>query len=65
MERLAVTAGIHNGKTVKFTPIKHASMEINFDGRIIQVDPVIDGALPETDYTQWPKADFILITHDQ
>ena len=53
-----------NGKTVTFTPIKHASMEINFDGRIIQVDPVIDGALPETDYTQWPKADFILITHD-
>ena len=23
-----------NGKTVKFTPIKHASMEINFDGCI-------------------------------
>ncbi len=53
-----------NGKTVTFTPIKHASMEINFDGRIIQVDPVINGALPETDYTEWPKADFILITHD-
>ena len=53
-----------NGKTVKFTPIKHASMEINFDGRIIQVDPVIDGALPVTNYTQWPKADYILVTHD-
>ena len=53
-----------NGKTVKFTPIKHASMEINFDGRIIQVDPVIKGAQPVTDYTKWPKADFILITHE-
>jgi len=53
-----------NGKTVKITPIKHGSMEINFDGRIIQVDPVIKGAQPETDYKQWPKADYILITHE-
>ena len=53
-----------NGKIVKITPIKHASMEIDFDGRIIQVDPVVDGVLPETDYKEWAKADFILITHD-
>ena len=53
-----------SGKTVKFTPIKHASMEINFDGCIIKVDPVIKGAQPETDYKQWAKADFILITHE-
>ncbi len=53
-----------SGKTVAITPIKHASMEIEYDGLIIQVDPVIDGALPETDYTQWRKADIIIITHD-
>ena len=53
-----------SGKTVTITPIKHASMEINFGGCIIQVDPVVDGALPKTDYSQWPKADIILITHD-
>ena len=46
-----------NGKTLKVTPIKHASMEIDFDGRIIQIDPVIDGTPPVTDYTQMAKAD--------
>ena len=53
-----------SGKTLQVTPIKHASMELNFDGRIIQVDPVTEGAEPFTDYSQWAKADFILITHD-
>ena len=53
-----------SGKEVKFTPIKHASMEISFDNVRIQVDPVIDATPPHTDYTQFPKADYILITHD-
>ena len=53
-----------SGKEVRITPIKHASMEINYDGTIIQVDPVTDGTPPVTDYTKWPKADYILITHD-
>ncbi|MBR4388861.1 MAG: MBL fold metallo-hydrolase [Prevotella sp.] len=52
------------GKEVTFHPIKHASMAITFDGREIQVDPVIDAVKPTTDYAQWPKADFILITHE-
>ena len=52
------------GKEVTFHPIKHASMAITFDGREIQVDPVIKAVEPVTDYTQWPKADFILITHE-
>ena len=53
-----------SGKTLQVTPIKHGSMELNFDGHIIQVDPVTEGAEPVTDYSQWAKADFILITHD-
>ena len=53
-----------SGKTFKVNPIKHASMEIVYDGRIIQVDPVINGAQPVTDYTKMAKADFILITHE-
>lgn len=53
-----------SGKEVTFHPIKHASMAITYDGREIQVDPVIKGAQPVTDYTQWPKADYILITHE-
>lgn len=52
------------GKVVTLTPIKHASMELNFDGRIIQVDPVTEGAQPVTDYSQWAKADYIFITHE-
>ena len=53
-----------SGKTVSITPIKHGSMEINFDGTVIQVDPVTDGTPPLTDYTDWPKADLIIFTHD-
>lgn len=52
------------GKTLRVTPIKHGSLEIDFDGRIIQVDPVIDGTPPTTDYTTMAKADVIIITHD-
>ncbi len=53
-----------SGKELTFHPIKHASMAITYDGREMQVDPVIKGAQPVTDYTQWPKADFIFITHE-
>ena len=53
-----------SGKKLQVNPIKHASMEIVFDGRIIQVDPVIKGAQPVTDYTKMAKADYILITHE-
>lgn len=53
-----------SGKTLTVHPIKHASMEIVYDGRIIQVDPVIEATPPVTDYTQMAKADYILITHE-
>ncbi len=53
-----------NGKSLQIVPIKHASMEIIFDGRHIQVDPVREATPPVTDYTQYAKSDFILITHE-
>ncbi|MBP5776270.1 MAG: MBL fold metallo-hydrolase [Prevotella sp.] len=53
-----------NGKKVTITCIKHASMEINFDGIEIQVDPVGMWLKPETDYATFPKANIILITHE-
>ncbi len=53
-----------SGKTVKITCIKHACIEISYDGREIQVDPVGSGVKPTTDYTQFPKADIILVTHE-
>ena len=52
----------NSGKTVIFTAIKHASIRINFDGKEIEVDPVRD-LKPTTDYSRFPKADFILVTH--
>ena len=53
-----------SGKKVRITCIKHASMRINYNGMEIQVDPVGMGMKPETDYSQFPKADLILVTHE-
>jgi L-ascorbate metabolism protein UlaG (beta-lactamase superfamily) len=53
-----------SGKKVTITCIKHASMEINYDGVEIQVDPVGLWVKPETDYAAFPKANIILITHE-
>jgi L-ascorbate metabolism protein UlaG (beta-lactamase superfamily) len=53
-----------SGKKVTITCIKHASIEINYDGTEIQIDPVGAGVTPVTDYAQFPKANIILITHE-
>ena len=53
-----------SGKPVMVTLIKHGSLEIRYNGRSIQVDPVGGHGKP-TDYaTEFPKADLILITHE-
>ncbi len=52
-----------SGKQVTFTFIKHASLEIKYDGLSIQVDPVTK-LPPETDYNKFSKAAFILVTHE-
>ena len=51
------------GKDVVITAIKHASLRIQYDGLEIQVDPVAKYA-PETDYSKFPKADLVLVTHE-
>ena len=53
----------NSGKEVVITAIKHASLRIQYDGLEIQVDPVTQFA-PETDYSKFPKADLILVTHE-
>lgn len=52
-----------NGKNIEIYAIKHGSIRIVYDGKEFEVDPVakLD---PQTDYTQLPKADYILITHE-
>ena len=52
-----------SGKEVVITAIKHASLRIQYDGLEIQVDPVAEYA-PVTDYSTFPKADVILVTHE-
>ncbi len=49
-----------DGKTLKITFIKHGSLLLDYDGMVVYVDPVSEYA----DYTQMPKADVILITHE-
>ncbi len=53
-----------SGKPVDITLIKHGSLAIDYNGVSIQIDPVTKHG-KTTDYaTQFPKADFILITHE-
>lgn len=52
-----------SGKEVVFTAIKHGSIHITFDGKEIEVDPV-RGLKPITDYSSFPKADYIFVTHE-
>jgi L-ascorbate metabolism protein UlaG (beta-lactamase superfamily) len=50
------TLSTSKGK-LKITPIKHASVMLEFGGKVIHIDPWSQG-----DYTGLPKADVILIT---
>lgn len=49
-----------NGKNCVITFIKHGSLLIEYEGKYLYVDPVSDYA----DFTLFPKADVILITHE-
>ncbi len=67
MEATAVVQRFENdiidtrdGKTLKITFIKHGSLLLDFDGLVVYVDPVSEYA----DYSQLPKADYILLTHE-
>ena len=52
------------GLPVDITLIKHGSLEIRYKGLSIQVDPVAEYG-KHTDYaTEFPKADYILVTHE-
>lgn len=46
------------GGPIRITPIYHASLQIEYRGKVIQVDPFSAG-----DYSGAKKADLILITH--
>lgn len=52
------------GRELAIFSIKHASLAIRAGGKWIYADPVTDGVKPETDYSELPEADIILVTHD-
>ena len=53
-----------NGKKVTITFIKHGSLAIMYENIAFQIDPVINYQNNITDYSSFPKTDFILITHE-
>ena len=53
-----------SGKTVKFHALMHASIRIEFDGKEIEIDPVGKLGDRTVDFTSFPKADYILVTHE-
>ncbi len=56
------TPDVIKGKSgdLKVTPVGHASVVLEFDGKVVHVDPL--GKMG--DYDKLPKADLILITHE-
>lgn len=52
-----------SGKEITFHAIKHGSIRITYDGNEIEVDPVTK-IKPETDYSKFPKAGYIFVTHE-
>ena len=68
--RLPVTTGktdiylTPEGKNLEIQPLIHASLRINYDGKEIEIDPVGTLGNRTTDYSKFPKADLILVTHE-
>ena len=52
------------GKTVTICALIHASLRICFDGTEIEIDPVRQLRERKVDYTVYPKADYLFVTHE-
>ena len=53
-----------SGKNVKFHALVHASIRIEYDGREIEIDPVLKLGSKVIDYAAMPKADYLFVTHE-
>lgn len=53
-----------SGEKVKITMIQHGSISLEYQNYLIQIDPVSKLGQTEVDYSSFPKADVILITHE-
>lgn len=52
------------GGVVTITPAHHGSLAISYNGYEIQIDPVSDNSDHVVNYSKFPKADLILVTHE-
>ena len=52
------------GKTLKVYLVAHGSLAFSYDGYEIQIDPVGKNGAAPLDYSAFPKADAILVTHE-
>ena len=53
-----------SGKTVRFHALVHSSVRIEFDGKEIEVDQCGKLGDRTIDYSAFPKADYIIVTHE-
>ena len=53
-----------SGQTVKFHARMHSCIRIEFDGKEIQIDPVLKLGNRTVDYAAMPKADYLFVTHE-
>lgn len=53
-----------DGKQLQIQPLIHASLRMVYDGKEIEIDPVGSLNGRTTDYSSFPKADVILVTHE-
>jgi L-ascorbate metabolism protein UlaG (beta-lactamase superfamily) len=49
---------------LKITFLGHASLAFAYQGKVLYVDPVVNPAGTRVDYSEMPKADIILVTHE-
>ena len=52
------------GKIIKFHALMHASIRMEYDGKEIEIDPVLKLRDKTVDYGKMPKADYIFVTHE-
>ena len=53
-----------SGKTVKFHALMHGSIRMEYDGKEIEIDPVLKLRERTIDFSKMPKADYIFVTHE-
>ncbi len=51
-------------KKVVFHTLQHSSIRIEYDGLEFEIDPVLKLGQKTIDYAAFPKADYILVTHE-